>query len=199
VLAAIAVFGVTLTGFGMHLAQVLLGERLKSSVAAGSPDFAAVALMGLTGFAVLAASACAWVFVPVWMYRAAANLRGLGRHGMVFSPGGCAGWFFVPIASLWKPVQAMSEIWRASNPQADELDWDTSSGTPLIAVWWSAWIMSNIVSLVALAAQSSPADQGSIGLASNALSAVAAVALVMLMRGVSARQEQAIARLNGNG
>lgn len=154
-------------------------------------------LVGLCGLGVLVAFLCAWVFVPVWMHRASSNLRGLGRYGMTFSPAGCAGWFFVPFANLWKPPQAMSELWRASDPEAEQGSWFASQGTSLVAVWWAAYLLSSVVSWGSVMAQSDKSAEGAIGMVSNAFQLLAAIALVMLMRGVSGRQAQAAARMVG--
>ncbi len=50
----------------------------------------------------------------MWIHRANRNARALGAQDMRFTPGWSVGWFFVPLLSLWKPYQAMKEIWRAS-------------------------------------------------------------------------------------
>jgi hypothetical protein len=179
----------TLVDSAMRAAQLGLGDN-KALVA--KHDLTALAILGATGAGVFLLSICSWIFVPLWMHRASANLRGLGRYGMEFSPGWCAGWFFVPIANLWKPVQAMAEIWRASDPNESEGAWARASSTPLIAVWWATWLVSGMMSWVSVFA-SSPA----VGLASCAVRAVAAVCLLLLFRGVASRQAQAAGRLPG--
>jgi hypothetical protein len=188
VLAAGSVLGMTLVDFAMRAAQVWLGGT-KALVA--KHDLTGIAILGLTGFAVVALSICSWVSVPLWMHRASANLRGLGRYGMEFSPGWCAGWFFVPLANLVKPAQAMAEIWRASDPDESEGAWTTSSSTPLIAAWWATWLVSNAMSSVAMVAKSPE-----VGLAGCAVRAVAAVCLLALLRGVASRQAEAAGRLD---
>ena len=78
----------------------------------------------------------------MWIYRAHKNARGLGAQGMEFTAGWCVGWYFVPIFNLWKPYQAMKEIWQASkNPGA----WRTQVAPSLLAAWWSFWIIDNIL------------------------------------------------------
>ncbi|MGH7295409.1 MAG: DUF4328 domain-containing protein [Polyangiaceae bacterium] len=197
VMAGIAIGFVVLLGFGMHVAQLFFQPALTGGVRTGTPDLMAAAVIGLTAIAFLGASVCAWVLVPVWMHRASSNLRGLGRYGMTFSPGGCAGWFFVPFANLVMPPRAMSEMWRASDPEADQGSWFASKGTPLVAVWWAAWLVAGVISWGAYFAKDSPDVATTIGLISNTLSAVAGVMLIALMRGVSGRQQQAAARLGG--
>jgi hypothetical protein len=194
-LAALSVLGVTVFDVAMRGAQVMLGGALTSS----KPDLGAALLIGVAGLAVLVTSVASWVFVPIWFHRASSNLRGLGRHGMAFSPGASAGWFFVPIANLWKPVQAMVELWKASDPAADEGSWFTSRVTGVIAVWWATYLLSGFISSMAFFLRDDPASAATVGLASTFFRVVAAVALVLLMRGVSARQESVAARLGGQG
>jgi hypothetical protein len=81
------------------------------------------------------------VVFSMWVYRASANLHALGSPGLRFTPGWAVGWYFVPIANLWKPYQAMKEIWRASkNPS----NWQAETTSPLLGWWWFWWIVSSI-------------------------------------------------------
>jgi hypothetical protein len=196
-LAAVSVLGLTVADGVMRALQMTMGDSLTSGARGGTPDITALALIGFAGLGVLVMSVCSWVFIPVWFHRASSNLRGLGRYGMAFTPAGCAGWFFVPIANLWKPVQAMAEIWRASDPEADQGSWFASSLSPLIGVWWGTYLLSGAVSSVAFFAKDDPSSGATIGLVSNVFRAAAAVALIVVMRGVSSRQEQAASRLAG--
>ena len=60
---------------------------------------------------------------------------------MVFTPGWSIGWYFMPIANLWKPYQAMKEIWKASsNPKS----WNSQPASALLPWWWFFWIVSNM-------------------------------------------------------
>ena len=59
------------------------------------------------------------VIFCIWIVRANKNVRALGANGLRFTPGWAVGFFFIPIVSLWKPYQAMKDLWRASqNPKA---------------------------------------------------------------------------------
>ena len=62
-----------------------------------------------------------------WIYRANYNARQLGASGMKFTPGWSVGWYFIPIFTLWKPYQAMKEIWKASHAPNDWTNAATSS------------------------------------------------------------------------
>ena len=83
----------------------------------------------LLGLAALATA----VFVSRWIYRANSNARALGAKEMAFTPGGAVGWYFVPIANLWKPYQAMREIWKAST---GPLGWQRRPVSALLPCWW---------------------------------------------------------------
>ncbi|MEK0336566.1 MAG: DUF4328 domain-containing protein [Nitrosopumilus sp.] len=74
-----------------------------------------------------------------WIYRANSNCRGFDAQGMEFTPGWSIGWYFIPIANLWKPYQAMKEIWKVSkNPS----NWQNETGSPLLGWWWALWLLS---------------------------------------------------------
>jgi hypothetical protein len=75
-----------------------------------------------------------------WIYRANQNARALGASGMQFTPGWSVGWYFIPFANLWKPFQAMREIWKASlNPT----HWHNEPTPAILGWWWFGWIVSN--------------------------------------------------------
>lgn len=77
-----------------------------------------------------------------WIHRANSNCHNFGAKDMEFTPGWCIGWYFIPIATLWKPYQAMKEIWKVSkNPS----DWSNEAGSPLLGWWWTFWLSSNFL------------------------------------------------------
>jgi hypothetical protein len=83
------------------------------------------------------------IFVLKWIHRANHNARQLGAECMAFTPGWAVGWYFIPILNIWKPYQAMKEIWKASsNPQS----WNSQSVrvSLLLPLWWGLWIISNV-------------------------------------------------------
>lgn len=80
-----------------------------------------------------------------WIHRANYNARQLGAKNMKFTPGWAIGWYFIPIASLWKPYQAMKEIWKASKKPDD---WETQSGSPILPWWWFFYIMFSYLGVV---------------------------------------------------
>jgi hypothetical protein len=188
--ATLSVLGVTLTSVALHALQVTLGDRLKV-VESPPRDLLPLILVGLAGLGVLFTLLAAAVFFLVWLHRAASNLRGLGRVGMRNTPGWCVGGYFVPILNLFQPMQAMKELWQASDPQAVQGSWFASASTPLVGVWWGAWLVTGVIAVLAFFVRGEPAAEGTFGLASDATRALATVALVLLMRGIASRQAQA--------
>jgi Domain of unknown function (DUF4328) len=82
-----------------------------------------------------------------WVYRAYKNVQGFGAEGLRFSPGWAIGYYFIPILSLIRPVQVMSEIWRASY---DPRNWPRNPGSWLIATWWTLFLLYSGVTQVSL-------------------------------------------------
>lgn len=83
------------------------------------------------------------VLVAMWIYRAHANLRAAGIEDLQFTPGWAVGWYFIPFANLFKPFQAMRELWNASLAQTDSFGQEADSR---LKTWWGTWIVGNIIS-----------------------------------------------------
>jgi hypothetical protein len=82
-----------------------------------------------------------------WVYRANENARRLGAVDLEFTPRQAVGSYFIPIANLALPYQAMREIWNASvNPT----DWQSMKGHPIVRSWWGLFLASNVISWVLL-------------------------------------------------
>jgi hypothetical protein len=98
-----------------------------------------------------------------WIYRVNGNARALGASGMEFTPGWSVGWYFVPFANLWKPFQAMREIWKASkNPT----QWQSEPTDQILRWWWFGWITNNILGQVDLRVTLAARDVSSLSAAS---------------------------------
>jgi hypothetical protein len=81
-----------------------------------------------------------------WLFQAGdrqgfPSLRRLSSHTMTVTPGWAVGWYFVPVANLWKPYAAMGEIRNASG-----------AGTlgAVLPLWWGLWIGSNLLGHISL-------------------------------------------------
>jgi hypothetical protein len=88
------------------------------------------------------------VLFCVWVNRASKNAHALGAPGMRFTPGWSVGYFFIPIVNLFRPYQAIAEIYRASDPGRDPAAWQNAPAA-LIGIWWAVWLISNFASNIA--------------------------------------------------
>jgi len=77
-----------------------------------------------------------------WIYVVARNVRSLGAERLQFTPGWAVGYYFVPIANLFRPYQAMKEIWKASRAPTQ---WQLEKGSFVLVLWWTLWLISCLV------------------------------------------------------
>lgn len=84
----------------------------------------------------------------VWTNRMNKNARALGAQGMEYTPGWAVGWFFVPIANLYKPFSVASEIYRASAPGPDGMHWKDEPTPGILNFWWACWIIGFLLDRV---------------------------------------------------
>lgn len=77
-----------------------------------------------------------------WIYVVARNIRPLGAQRLQFTPGWAVGYYFIPIANLWKPYQAMKEIWKASHAPTE---WQFEGGSFILVAWWTLWVISCLI------------------------------------------------------
>jgi hypothetical protein len=97
---------------------------------------------GIIGIVHLVVFVVSGFLILRWIHRANYNARQLGAENMKFTPGWSIGYYFIPILTLWKPYQAMKEIWKASkNPS----DWELQNTSGLLPIWWTLWLVSNFL------------------------------------------------------
>lgn len=77
-----------------------------------------------------------------WVIQANQNVRSLGASELSITPGWAFGFFFVPILSLFKPFQAMKELWQASH---NPTDWRNTTIDSILSIWWTFHIFSRIL------------------------------------------------------
>ena len=196
----VSVFLALQAGIGFFSAWVVwLFEtgKLTAFFSEGSPG-SALALVGAIGGAVTLLWVLNVVFFCMWMHRAAQNLRRFGRTGLQFTPGWAVGWWFIPLANLFKPYQAMQEIVRASDPDVPVdseygSDWITGTIPPVVNFWWAMWIATIVLDRV-----TSRMDDFSLWTAglSAVLNAIAAGACILVVKLVSERQEALAAKVD---
>ncbi len=103
---------------------------------------------GIIGILVFIVNLAAIVIFLMWINRAYKNLSPLGATSLRFTSGWAAGWFFVPIMSLFRPYQVVSEIMKVSNPNvnmADSNSWRDLPTPPIVGWWWALFLISNFI------------------------------------------------------
>lgn len=108
---------------GAYDPQQLRGSDLVTAV---------VGLIHLSGFVFLGVTFLRWI------YRANQNLQAVWDQRMEFTPGWAVGWYFIPFANLFKPYQAMKEMWAVAHREP-------AQGNTLLQSWWTLWLISNFI------------------------------------------------------
>ena len=137
----VAVACVALVDDVVEFVQVQIGQVSPDQLTNSDPIQGIVGLLQ-SGLGVVTA-----ITFLKWVYRAYKNVQGFGAEGLRFSPGWAIGYYFIPILSLIRPVQVMSEIWRASY---DPRNWPRNPGSWLIATWWTLFLLYSGVTQVSL-------------------------------------------------
>ena len=101
----------------------------------------------LLAIPVLVAVILCFVLVGRWIYLTNANAHAFGTGEMSISPGWAVGWFFVPIANLFKPYEGVKETWQVSHNVGGLIE---EAESPLVRWWWGLWIVSGIVGWVSV-------------------------------------------------
>lgn len=68
------------------------------------------------------------------------NVRALGRT-LDYTPASMVWWYFVPIANLWKPYDAIKQVWSATLLG----DPERYGHMDALRGWWAGWIISSIL------------------------------------------------------
>jgi len=148
--------------------------------------------------------AIAWIeliCLCVWQYRVRQNAAALGSVDLRRSAVMGVVWWIVPYASMVLPFIAVQEIWRASDPSVPPGDgraWRVKPGSPLIAGWWGALVLTKvlywftaIMLMLSMITVVSPITLLVISLAGTV---VAGLLQLELIRRLSKRQEALYAR-----
>lgn len=130
---------VTVVELGL-LRRAQRGERVTFAEAEASDD--RVAMVGVVWLVSWLVAGIVWL---IWQHRAHRQLRQLGTRGLQFTPGWGVGWWFVPVANLWKPYQAIKELWVASDPEKGASDWRGGKAWTVLPWWWAAWLISGFL------------------------------------------------------
>ncbi|WP_240505883.1 DUF4328 domain-containing protein [Erythrobacter colymbi] len=180
--ATMAIFALTAVGEVLELAGVI-----DLTYGAEEPLAMIYAVILLVNFVIYIGSVIA---VAMWIYRAHANLHAAALPGLEFTLGWAVGWYFIPIAFLFKPYQAMKELWRESFQTGDSY---SAPPPATLSGWWGFWIVGvlagNISTRVSLMGDGANVQVALvIGLVSSVAMVGSAWLLMRIIREVTAAQ-----------
>lgn len=93
----------------------------------------------VAAFFATVASVASGFLILKWVHRINANAQ-LYSSEMNVSPGWNVGFFFVPIANLWKPFQGIRESWEVSDGLGSRVPgW--------MRWWWGCWLAANFINI----------------------------------------------------
>lgn len=143
--------------------------------------------LGVLGFLVVYIASV--VLISMWIYRAHANLHAAG-YELEFTPGWAVGWYFVPIANLFKPFQVMKEQWAATFGAENSF---AGEAPDTIRIWWFSLIASGILRNVSTRLETASGFEGTgfsvaliLAMVSTVLTIVSAWKLLELIREITA-------------
>ena len=183
-------YGMTTVAYYLLPTEAALNAADGGELAETALYYAALRLgLVVCWFAVYAFTAA---MVCIFMYQANGNVRALGASELRISPGWSVGWWFIPFANLVKPVQSMSEIYRASiKPRGKS--WKTVATPATVAVWWTFWLLTNI--LIGVQGKLDKELLGEAGFAaliwgSSTCQLISGIMLIMIVLGISRTQSE---------
>ena len=154
-LSYLAMIGVGLTGLCHGLALIvgivqIFSPAQSINMPSGQQSSLWLIAQGLIALVLLPAYIFSVVVFLMWLFRVYKNLTPLKADSVEFSAGWAVGWWFVPLANLIKPFQAVRDAWLESDPDVEvEVGFLTSvkGGAPgFMSLWWACWIIANILS-----------------------------------------------------
>ena len=97
----------------------------------------------LVGTIQIAAYLVAGLVFIRWFHRAYANLPAVGVEKLNHRPGWAIGAWFIPLASFVWPKRIADEIWRGSDPEAED---PARVRVPsLFGAWWRTFIVAGLL------------------------------------------------------
>lgn len=137
-----------------------------------------------------------------WTYLSNRNVRSLGADDLEFTPAWAVGWYFIPIATLWKPYQALKETFKASHPDFTE-NWRQAPRPAIMPLWWTLWILANFVgqAILRTAFREETIDEllasSWLTFLSDALDLPMGIVVIMLVSKLKAWQSEKLRRVGG--
>ncbi|WP_104814579.1 DUF4328 domain-containing protein [Kitasatospora sp. MMS16-BH015] len=168
----------------------LNGSATEADVAATEAD-TLTAAAGSSGLLLLVAVPTAVAFL-VWLWRARANAELIGgRETQRRSRLWVVGSWIAPVINLWYPYQVVVDIWRARVPRRQV-------SLALVNGWWACFVLGGFVKPIQWRVADSEQSEQDVLTNANlstlltALILLSGVLLILIMRRVTATQNQAL-------
>ncbi len=171
------------------------GEATRAAVVEAGD---AVDGLAVATFLATLVTAVVWI---VWQHHAHKNLPALGVTGMRFTTDMVVLWWIIPVANFVMPLLTMTELWKASDPEARTSDWRSKPTPGLLITWWVALVarvpLGWAVALVQRQAQTAERllTRAYIGLAVDATIVISAMLAIAVVRAIQTRQDRSAATL----
>jgi hypothetical protein len=173
------------------MGRVAAGEQVAASALAGIDQRAVPLAVAQTVMWIAAVIAFC-----LMVGRASRNAHAFGQMALEFTPGWAVGIFFVPVVALWRPYQAVKEIWIASEPRLDIPPVLRGGAvSALLPAWWATFLIHELGGRLAARAsrnRHAAADfvvAGYSDVVSAVLTIVASVVAIVLVRALARRQD----------
>lgn len=177
------------------LNRVADGARIGLAEAQDADDRVATMALIYTVASILSA-----ITFLLWYSRAYRNIAALGVSRPRWGRGWAVGYWFIPIANLFRPKQVMNDIWRGSDPQlsVNTANLQNLPVNPLLHWWWAAWLLSGWISNFAIRRafddQAPTIDnlqaQATGYVVTDVADLVVGVLAILVIRSITARQEE---------
>lgn len=103
-------------------------------------------MAGIGGLIELGLLIAGGLAICFWTHSAYSNLRVLNVFGNRFTPGWAVAYYFIPVLSLYRPLQVMQELWKTSDAESLSSDgWMERPRSALAGWWWAFWLISGVL------------------------------------------------------
>jgi len=179
-----------------EVAQIFTPEFAGPEISDNPAGFAVMMLHALfTLLGALIFIATAVVFL-MWLHRSSKNLPAFGQWN---TPGHSAAWavgsYFLPIANLFMPYQAIKEIWQKSRPSESQSFSFSNSPPGFFPAWWGFWLASNFATNIYFRMSGAAIGRepvALVGILSEVLSIIAAALAIQVVKDIDRRQQESI-------
>jgi len=142
------IVSVTVIAIVTSFQELAMLKKMQSGILVTDEEAATSDLIqGIIGLVQTALYIVSVVVFLNWFRRAYGNLHRLGISGLAHKENMALWSWFIPIISLFRPVQIMNEIWTKTQERIRNFDvtYVIKYGGIIIGLWWTLFICTNII------------------------------------------------------